>query len=74
MPGTDGLKPVVLKHLPKSLIFIVELIYKAMIKVHYTPLEWCKARVVFIPKPGKPDYTSPKALTNLTYKLPLKGG
>jgi ribonuclease HI len=72
-PGTDGLKPIVLKHLPKSLIFIIELIYKAMILLHYTPLEWCKARVVFIPKPGKPDYTSPKAfrpisLTNYLLK------
>jgi ribonuclease HI len=72
-PGTDGLKPIVLKHLPRSLILIVELIYKAMVRLHYTPLEWCKARVVFIPKPGKPDYTSPKAfrpisLTNYLLK------
>jgi len=72
-PGTDGLKPILLKHLPKSMIQIIELIYKAMVKLQYTPLEWCKARVVFIPKPGKPDYTSPKAfrpisLTNYLLK------
>ena len=44
-----------------------------MISLHYTPEEWCKARVVFIPKPGKPDYTNPKAfrpisLTNYLLK------
>jgi ribonuclease HI len=72
-PGTDGLKPIVLKHLPQTMIMIIELIYKAMILLHYTPEEWTKARVVFIPKPGKPDYTSPKAfrpisLTNYLLK------
>jgi ribonuclease HI len=72
-PGTDGIKPIALKHLPRSLVMVIELIYKAMILLHYTPEEWCKARVVFIPKPGKPDYTSPKAfrpisLTNYLLK------
>ena len=72
-PGTDGIKPIVLKHLPNSVVMIIELIYKAMILLSYTPEEWCKARVVFIPKPGKPDYTSPKAfrpisLTNYLLK------
>jgi hypothetical protein len=72
-PGTDGIKPIALKHLPRNLMLIIELIYKAMILLHYTPEEWCKARVVFIPKPGKPDYTNPKAfrpisLTNYLLK------
>ena len=72
-PGTDGLKPVVLKYLTDAFLDTVVFIYKAIIVLGYTPLEWTKARVVFIPKPGKDDYTNPKAyrpisLTNYMVK------
>ena len=59
--GPDGLKPTVLKHLTDRMIEAIELAYKASIKLHYTPTLWTHARVVFIPKPGKTDYTNPKA-------------
>jgi ribonuclease HI len=72
-PGKDKLKPIVLKHLPTSFVDLLLLIYKGVICTGYTPEAWCEARVVFIPKPGKTDYTNPKAfrpisLTNYLIK------
>ena len=60
-------------HLTNNMNETVIFIYKAVIATGYTPKEWPKARVVFIPKPGKSDYTSPKAyrpisLTNYLLK------
>ena len=60
-PGPDGIKPIVFDHLPdnfkKHLIFI----YKCCIHLHYTPILWKDTKVIFIPKPGKDDYTLPKS-------------
>jgi ribonuclease HI len=60
-PGPDGLPPVIFKYLPESILFFLMQTYKACIKLQYTPLAWRKARVIFIPKPGKNSYTEPKA-------------
>jgi ribonuclease HI len=72
-PGTDGLKPVALKYLTDNMVDCIVFLYKAVIATGYTPREWTKARVVFIPKPGKSDYTNPKSyrpisLTNYLLK------
>ena len=60
-PGPDGFKPIIFDHLPsnfkKQLIFI----YKCCIYFHYTPVLWKDTKVIFIPKPGKDDYTLPKS-------------
>ena len=60
-PGPDGMKPVIFKHFPLNIIKQLQLIYKAIIKLHFTPTLWKDARVIFIPKPGKSDYTTPKS-------------
>ena len=72
-PGTDKLKPIVFKYITRDMLVILEIIYKSMISLNFTPAKWREARVVFIPKPGKPDYTNPKAfrpisLTNYMLK------
>ena len=60
-PGPDGLKPIVFRHLSSNIIEFISVIYKACLKLHYTPLLWQKTRVVFIPKPGKKTYDEAKS-------------
>ena len=60
-PGPDGIKPIVLKHLPEVAEKALARIYAAMIQLHYTPALWRKSEIVFIPKPGKSDYSNPRA-------------
>ena len=60
-PGPDTLRPLVLKHLPQNMLEYIEIVYKATIKLNYNPKQWDGSRVVFIPKPGKEDYTDPKS-------------
>ena len=72
-PGTDKLKPIVFKHLNKEHLEFLLTLYKAMILTHFTPTTWKEAKLIFIPKPGKPSYNIPKAwrpisLTNYPVK------
>ena len=60
-PGPDGIKPIVFKHFPDSTINHLQIIYKAVIKLHFTPTLWKDSKVIFIPKPGKTDYSTPKS-------------
>ena len=55
-PGTDGIKPIAYKHLPPNIIQHLQLIYKAVIILKYTPKIWKEAKLIFIPKPGKSSY------------------
>ena len=48
-PGPDGIKPIVLKYLPISMIKSIKMIYKASIALHFTPTKWKSSRVVYIP-------------------------
>ena len=52
-PGPDGMKPIVFKYFPIKTIEQLQIIYKAVIKLHFTPTLWKDAKVIFIPKPGK---------------------
>ena len=52
-PGPDGIKPIVFEHLPSSFILFLTAIFTACIKLHYTPLLWRKANVIFLPKPNQ---------------------
>lgn len=36
-------------------------IYRSTLDLSYMPERWRKVKVIFIPKPGKSDYTSPKS-------------
>ncbi len=64
--GPDGIKPMVLHHLPQNFLERLLLIYKACIQLGYTPDSWCQAKAVFIPKPNKPSYDTPKSLRPIT--------
>jgi ribonuclease HI len=71
--GPDLIKPIVLKNLPDRVIERICTLYSACIETGYTPQIWRHAKVIFIPKPGKADYTDPNAfrpisLTSFTFK------
>ena len=72
-PGTDGIKPIAYKHLPTNIIQHLQIIYKAVIMLKYTPKIWKEAKLIFIPKPGKSSYKiakswRPISLTNYLIK------
>ena len=72
-PGTDGINPIVLKHLPKAVIDAFILLYKCLILLHFTPTRWKESKVVFIPKPGKESYKVHKAWRGISLtNYPLK--
>ena len=60
-PGPDGIKPIVFDHLTKNVKEFLVFIFKCCIHFHYTPIKWKDTKVIFIPKPGKTDYTIPKS-------------
>ena len=55
-PGPDGLKAVVFQHFPDVVFEYIWAIYVACIYLRYTPRLWQQSSVVFLPKPGKPNY------------------
>jgi ribonuclease HI/retron-type reverse transcriptase len=59
--GPDGIKPIMLRHLPEVALILLSRLYAATIELHYTPTLWRKSEIVFIPKPGKTDYSSLRA-------------
>ena len=54
--GPDGFRPLVLKHLSETAFKRLTRLYQAIIELQYTPLIFLESRVVFLPKPNKPDY------------------
>ena len=73
LPGPDGLRPIVLKNLPKSCLEHLLFIFKTCLLLSFTPTRWKGSRVVFIPKPGKSNYKAAKSwrpisLTNYILK------
>ena len=54
--GPSGLKAVVFQKLPQNLLIRISKIYKACMKLSYTPKSWCIANVIFLAKPGKERY------------------
>ena len=71
--GPDDIKPIILKRLPEEAVHRLVDIYTASITLAYTPRAWRASRTVFIPKPGKTDFTIPKSfrpisLTSFCFK------
>ena len=60
-PGPDGLKPIIFDHLPNNVKLLLIFIYKCCVHFNYTPVLWKDTKVIFIPKPGKDDYSLPKS-------------
>ncbi len=65
-PGPDEIQPLILSHLGSTAISYLTCLYKASLVLGYTPSCWRKGKVVFIPKPGKPDYSQPRAFRPIT--------
>ena len=60
-PGSDGIQPVIFKRLPTNVLEYLRVIFVCCIHFRYTPKSWKKSMVIFIPKPGKSSYKSPKS-------------
>ena len=60
-PGPDGLKPVIFNHLPLKFIKYIDFLYKSCVCFSFTSTKWKDTRLIFIPKPGKDSYNSPKS-------------
>ena len=72
--GPDGLRPIVLQHLPEKAITFLRLLYTACIQMGFTPSRWCHSSVLFLPKSNKKDYKSPRSfrpicLSSFLFKL-----
>lgn len=59
--GPDGIFPALLQKEADHISTHLAGIFTACLKFAYTPKAWQDARVVFIPKPGKASYATPKA-------------
>lgn len=60
-PGPDELKPIILQHLPDTIIERLALIFRACITNSYTPRLWRTSNTIFIPKLMKDTYSSPRS-------------
>ncbi len=57
-PGPDGIYPILLHNLTDKLLKELLDIYKQSFEQGIVPKCWRETKVVFIPKPGKDDYTA----------------
>src|SRR5436190_1777997 len=53
-PGYDLITGKVLKELPRKGIIFLTLIFNAILRLEYFPLQWKLAQIVVVPKVGKP--------------------
>ena len=61
--GPDNYRPIVLQHFIQNENALTRLttLYQAILELNYLPKHWTNAKVVFIPKPNKNDYSDPKS-------------
>ena len=52
-PCQNGIPDKALKHLPQRLVFLLVLIFNAILLTHHFPTRWKHTRVISILKPGK---------------------
>ena len=64
--GPDNIKPITLQMCSGKMIKRLTYMFRASISLGYVPKALRACKVVFIPKPGKPDYTNPKAYRPIT--------
>ena len=60
-PGPDGIYPALLQWGLDDLIPHLERMFRSSLALRHIPKVWREVKVVFIPKPGKADYSLPKA-------------
>lgn len=59
-PGPDGVFPILLQEAGEPLVQLLINIFRACLEFEYVPQNWRKSKVVFIPKAGKIQHTTPK--------------
>jgi hypothetical protein len=59
--GPDGLKAIVFQQLLHNILVRLCKVYKACILLNHTPIKWCYADVIFLPKSNKTSYDTPNA-------------
>ena len=60
-PGEDGIPTLVWKHLWIYLRTNITYLFTKSIELGHYPVQWKRARIVVLRKPGKPDYAVPGA-------------
>jgi len=65
-PGCDGIQPIVLKKLGPRVVHRLTNIKNSSLTLGYIPETWRRARVIFIPKAGKPSYDLPRSFRPIT--------
>ena len=60
-PGPDGISPILIQKGIDILSGLLKILYTACLERGYVPKTWQRARIVFLPKPGKDDYSSAKS-------------
>ena len=73
-PGTDGIPPIVLKHFGPLFRARLLKVYKASTLLSALPTQWLEMRIVFVAKPNKSDYSTPRAHRPLALTQYLKKG
>jgi ribonuclease HI len=64
--GPDGIRPIVLQHLPDKMLDRITAIYKASLLIGHTARQWRENTIIFLPKTGKADYSLPKSYRPIT--------
>lgn len=59
--GPDGIFPALLQWGVDEIVKLLTQILRACLRLGYTPKRWREVNVVFIPKPGRSDYTNVKS-------------
>ena len=60
-PGCDGIYPALLQKGIEILHPFLQTLYRKSLEERKLPNRWNEIKAVFIPKPGKQDYTNPKS-------------
>lgn len=59
--GLDGIFPALLQHSLDLIADRLKSLFESSLKLGHIPKVWTLVKVIFIPKQGKSDYTSPKS-------------
>ena len=70
-PGPDEFRSECLTKLNENTIKYILRLYHASVKMHYVPQTWRDVKVIFLAKPGKPDYTSRRAFRPISLMFVL---
>ena len=68
------IRAIVFQKLPQRMLSRLTDIYRACIRLNYTPSQWCKANVIFLAKHGKERYDLASSFRPISkFCIPLKG-